>query len=302
VPASPLFRSGFVALVGAPNVGKSTLMNAWLGQSLAAVSPRPQTTLRLQRCILTLPAAQVVLVDTPGYHRPRHQLGKRIARMAESASTDADLVLAIFDLTHAPDSDDLVAIEQLQRATQVRLIALNKLDALPDSALPTRLEAYRHVLPDAEVWMISARRGDHRTDLLERIVELLPPGPAYYPPEQVTETYERDVAAELIRAAAMSCLEQELPHSVATRVDEYLERGETGARVQATLFVERPSQKAIVIGRGGEMIRRIGTLARQEIELMSGRKVYLELHVKVLPGWRNDDLALRRLGFPPEPS
>jgi GTP-binding protein Era len=293
-----------VALVGAPNVGKSTLMNAWLGQSLAAISPRPQTTLRLQRCILTLPDAQVVLVDTPGHHRPRHQLGQRIARLAQSASADADLILAILDLTHPPESDDLLAIRQLEQARsgQARLIALNKLDALTNTALLPRLEAYRQVLPDAEVWIISALRGDQLSELLGRIVGLLPPGPAYYPTEQVTETHERDLAAELIRAAAMSLLEQELPHSVATRVEEYLERGETGARVLATLFVERSSQKAIVIGRGGEMIRRIGTLARQQIELMSGRKVYLELHVKVLPGWRNDDLALRRLGFPPDPS
>jgi GTP-binding protein Era len=303
VPASPDFRSGFVALVGAPNVGKSTLMNAWLGQSLAAVSPRPQTTLRLQRCILTLPEAQVILVDTPGFHRPRHQLGERMARMAESASADADLVLGLFDLSRPPMSDDQVAVDQLLAIpdTMSRLMALNKVDAVPARDLGTRLDAYRHLVPDGETWLISALRGDSLPELLRRTIEMLPRGPAYYPEDQVTESYERDLAAELIRAAAMSLLEDELPHCVAAHVDQYLERGEAGARIVATLFVERTSQKPIVIGRGGEMIRRIGTLARKEIEQMSGRKVYLELHVKVLPRWRNDDRSLRHLGFPQEP-
>jgi len=295
----PGHRSGFVALAGQPNVGKSTLVNRLLQQQVAAVSPRPQTTRRKQLGILTLPAAQIIFVDTPGIHSPQHKLGEHMNLEAIETLSDVDLVLAIFDLTAPPSADDeqLVArLREVQPAPGV-LAVLNKLDLVPADRLPERKAAYRTLLPD-ETWIeISAMTGENVPRLLETIVAALPEGPQYYPPDQITDAYERDISADLIRAAGMEFLQQEVPHSLAVRIDRFDERGEQGAYIQATLFVERESQKGIVIGKGGSMLKRIGTRAREAIEAVTGRKVFLELRVKVLPGWRNDENALKRFGF-----
>lgn len=299
------FKAGYVALAGRPNVGKSTLVNRYLNQLVAAVSPRPQTTRRRQLGILTLPGAQIIFVDTPGLHEPQHRLGEALNYDAQEAIKDADVVLAVFDASEPPTAEDRLLADTLSLLppTIAGLAALNKMDLASSSSLEGIGLPFRSLLPAWEFWEISAARGDRCDALLARLIELLPEGPAYFPEDQVTETYERDIAADLIRAAAMGQLRQELPHSIAVRIEEFRERDTGGAYILATIFVERESQKGIVIGRGGERLKAIGTEARKEIEAMSGRSCFLELRVRVLPNWRSDPKALADFGFrlPPTP-
>ncbi|NPA05887.1 MAG: GTPase Era [Chloroflexi bacterium] len=293
------FRSGFVAVAGRPNVGKSTLINALLGQKVAAVSPKPQTTRRRQLGILTTEQGQIIFIDTPGIHRPLHKLGHSLNYEAEQALEEADVVLFMVDASQWPGPEDQMVAENIQRlapSTPV-LLALNKADLVEPSARPAREERYHALLPRAETLWISALTGENLDALRTRLLELLPEGPPYYDPDQITDLYERDIAADLIREAALLHLRDEVPHSIAVRIDEYKERGETGAYIAATLFVERESQKGIVIGKGGSMLKKIGTTARQAIEAMSGRKVFLDLRVKVRKNWRNDEAILRQFGF-----
>ncbi|OGO13084.1 MAG: GTPase Era [Chloroflexi bacterium RBG_13_68_17] len=292
-------RSGFVSVVGRPSVGKSTLINAFLGQIVLSVSPRPQTTRRRQLGILTLPQAQAVFVDTPGIHEPRNKLGEHLNATAREALEDPDLILAVFDLSQALTPEDRRTAEWLHSLPDPApiLAVLNKVDAARPGDLADRVTAVFGLLPQAEPWLVSATCGDGRGELLERILGLLPFGPRYYPADEVSDTFERDIAGDLIRAACLQLLRDEVPHGIAVRVDEYTERGDHGAYIAATLFVEKESHKGIVIGKGGAMLRQIGAHARREIEAMSGRRVYLETRVKVLPGWREDEVALRGLGF-----
>jgi GTP-binding protein Era len=297
-------RSGYVALAGRPNVGKSTLLNRYLSQLVAAVSPRPQTTRRVQLGILTVPEAQVVFVDTPGLHLPQHRLGEALNLAAQQAIDDADVILALFDMSQPPSGEDRLVAKRLSSLPEDRhrLAAVNKVDLVQGAERERRSLAFRSLLPAWEFWEISATRGDQCDELLARLIEALPEGAPYFPEDQVTDAHERDIAADLIRAAAMRHLREEVPHSLAVRVEEYQERGEQGARIAATIFVERESQKGIVIGRGGQMLKAIGTEARREIETMSGRSCYLELRVRVLPDWRSDPKALADFGFrlPPD--
>jgi GTP-binding protein Era len=297
----PDHKSGFVAVVGRPNVGKSTLLNAFMGQFVAAVSPGPQTTQTKQLAILTTPEAQIIFVDTPGIHQPHNRLGELMDNQSINVIHDADVALVLFDGSAAPTEDDQRAAERLGGMDPAprAVVAVNKVDRLQDDqAVEDQLAVYRQLVPGAELILaISATRGDNRDELLGAIIERLPSGPRYYPEQTITDRYEREITADLIRAAALELLHDEVPHSIAIRIDEYNERGEDGAYIAATLFVERESQKGIVIGKSGSMIRRLGTLARQGIEAMSGRSVYLELRVKVQPNWRSDDEALRRFGY-----
>ncbi|MCX6069594.1 MAG: GTPase Era [Chloroflexi bacterium] len=297
--ADPAFRSGFVAIVGRPSTGKSSLINAALGQPVAPVSPRPQTTRRRQLGILTLPHAQVILVDTPGIHTPHDRLGERMNAVARDMITDTDVVMLVFDLSASPSADDGLAVERVRASSGSHpiLLALNKSDLVDPADLSAQAAAYAALLPEAEAWAVSATRGDGCSSLIERLVAMLPFGPQYYPAEELTPTYERDLAGELIRAAAMSLLHGEVPHSVAVEVEEFKERSEERAYVSAVLFVERESQKAIVIGRHGRMIHEIGTKSRKLIEEMSGRQIYLDLRVKVLRGWRQSEGALQQFGY-----
>jgi GTP-binding protein Era len=290
-----------VAVAGRPNVGKSTLINALLGQPVAAVSPRPQTTRKRQLGILTTDATQVIFIDTPGIHRPVHRLGKSMNYQAERALGDADLVLFLVEANVSPtEEDSLVAQRILGMGSDIfqkTVLILNKLDLILPEHLPGRQLAYRELLPEVPQITLSAALGDGVPELLDLITQRLPEGPIYFPEEQVTDTYERDIAADLIRAAALIKLRDEVPHGIAIRIDEFTERGQTGAFIAATIFVERETHKSIVIGRAGKMIKDIGAQARQEIETMSGRKVFLELRVKVKAGWRDDDSALKQFGF-----
>lgn len=299
LPAQSPHKSGFVAVMGRPNVGKSTLLNALLGQKIAAVSPRPQTTRRRQLGILTLPQAQIVFTDTPGVHLPKHKLGQAMNEAARETLQDADLIFFLVDASQPPtDEDRLLAgwIAEAQRASAT-LLVLNKIDLLTLEEIANRRAAYLELLPAAEVFPISAARGDYRGDLLARVIARLPEGPEFYPDDQITDLFEREIAADLIREVCLVHLRDEIPHGIIVRVDDYKDRDEGQAYVAATLFVERETHKPIVIGQGGAMIKKLGMAARQEIEALTGRKVFLELRVKVRKNWRDDDEALRWFGF-----
>ena len=294
------YRSGFVAVMGRPNVGKSTLINALLGQMIAAVSPRPQTTRSQQLGILSREDAQIIFVDTPGLHRPRHKLGEYMNQNAIEALENTDLILFMVDGSVTPPHEEdhiLTKILHEIPSPPPVILAINKIDLLEKDQLQARQEEYLALYPAATPLLISATRGDQLDTLLDLLIASLPEGEPFYPEDQVTDLYERDIAADLIRAAALLHLRDEVPHAIAIRIDEYRERGDTGGYIAATLFVERESQKGIVIGQGGSMLKKIGTTARQEIEAMSGRKIFLELRVKVRKNWRNDPKALRRFGF-----
>jgi GTP-binding protein Era len=300
--SAPSHRSGFVALAGKPNVGKSTLINVLLGQKVAAVSPRPQTTRRRQLAILSREDAQLIFVDTPGLHHPRHRLGEYMNQDTVKALEDADAVLFLGDLSTPPEEEDRLVVEAIQRLKHPHplIFGLNKVDLVSAGELAERVQAYQELLPEAPVIPFSATLGQNLDLLLSALIAALPEGPPLYDPEQITDFYERDIAADLIREAALLLLRDEVPHGIAVRIDEYKERGETGAYIAATLLVERESHKAIVIGEGGAMIKRIGSAARQEIERISGRRAYLELRVKVSKNWRDDPNTLRWLGYAPK--
>ncbi len=293
------FRSGFITILGKPNVGKSTLINALLGQKIAAVSPRPQTTRRRQLGILTRETAQLIFVDTPGIHAPRHKLGEFLNQEAEEALDGVDVVLFLVDAAQEPDEDDrriAALLASLKRRPDL-LLGLNKIDLVPAEALETRRAAYQALVPDAPAAAFSAVTGRGLEELLAALESRLPVGPPQFPEDQLTDLYEREIAADLIREAALLLLRDEVPHAIAVRIDEFKERSEETAYIHATLFVERESQKAIVIGQGGQMLKKIGVQARQEIEAMSGRKVFLELRVKVEKNWRQREDILRRFGY-----
>jgi GTP-binding protein Era len=293
------FRSGFIAILGKPNVGKSTLVNTLLGQKIAAVSPRPQTTRRRQLGILTTADAQLVFVDTPGVHTPRHKLGQFFNQEAEEALDGVDIILFLVDAGTEPDEDDLriASLLSMLRRRPDLVLGLNKLDLLPVEALETRRDAYQALVPDAPALAFSATSRAGLDELVAALTARLPVRPPEFPEEQLTDLFEREIAAELIREAALIFLRDEVPHALAVRMDEFTERGEKGALIAATLFVERDSQKGIVIGEGGAMLKKIGSAARKEIEAMSGRKVFLELRVKLSKNWRDDEDALRRFGY-----
>jgi len=297
----PGHRSGFVAVLGRPNVGKSTLVNQLLGQKVTIVSPRPQTTRTRIVGILTRPEAQVIFVDTPGLHRPRHALGEAMVATASSAIPDADVVLLVTDVSTMPtDEDRTVARLIRERTGNPVIMALNKMDRLPPARVRAHTAAYEGIVPDHAGWMLTtATEAVNLDKLLSMIVAILPEGPRYYPGDQITDQTERQIAAELIREQVFRLTHDELPHAIATVVEEFKERESGATFIAATIYVERQSQKGIVIGSGGSMLRRIGTAARQEIERMTGGKVHLELWVKVSKRWRRDPQLIERMGYAP---
>ena len=291
------FKTGFVAVVGRPNVGKSTLINALVGQKIAAVSPKPQTTRHNQLGILTDENAQIVFVDTPGIHQPKHALGKGMNATAQDALFDADVILWLVDISENPHAEDRIIAERL-KGVQAVIQALNKIDLIKDAdVLAVKRGLFQELIPSAEQIVISAVEGTGFDALREGVLTYLPEGPPLYSEDQITDLYEREIAADLIREAALNNLRDEVPHAIAVRIDEYKERDETGAFIAATIFVERDSQKGIVIGKQGSVLKAIGTVARKAIEAMSGRKVFLDLRVKVKKNWRTDQAFLKQMGY-----
>ena len=292
-------KSGFVALIGRPNVGKSTLMNALLGHKVAIVTPKPQTTRNTMLGILTRPDCQIVFIDTPGIHKPLHKLGEYMVEVALQSLQEADAILWLVDISREIQEEDLIISRRLGELGKEMpmVMAGNKVDLIPPEEVDDRAMLFRPLAPEA-IWMpISAVRGDGLDQLVSTLRDLLPEGPRFYPPDQLTDAQERFIAAEVVREKALLLLRQEVPYAIAVVVDEYKERTENLLYISATIYVERDSQKGIVLGQGGRMLKQIGKAAREELEAITGKKVYLDLWVKVRPRWRKDENALRWFGY-----
>ncbi len=294
-------RSGFVAIVGAPNVGKSTIMNYFLGQKLAIVSPKPQTTRQRILGILTREDAQVLFLDTPGLHKPVTQLGEYMVSAARDSLDDADVVLWVVDGSREPDDADRTVAEALASTEAPKALILNKRDQVPAGAMPERQRAYLALATAEQVFWTAATLGRGMEPVLDWIIAHLPAGPRYYPEDQLTDREERFLVAELIREQALLKLRHEVPHAIAVTIDEFKERQDGPHYVAATLYVEKESQKPIVIGAGGATLKAIGTAARAEIERLLGHPVYLALWVKVRHNWRRNPAHLRALGYRDRP-
>jgi GTPase len=293
-------KAGFVAVVGRPNVGKSTLMNALLQQKVAIVTPQPQTTRKRQLGILTTPTYQIVFIDTPGLMKPRHKLDEFMVEAASEALQEADMILWLVDASEEPGLGDEAIARQIAANTgpQTKVImGMNKLDLVPADEVIARSEGYQALLPETDWLMFSAQTQSGVDELLQKIIDALPEGPRYYPADQVTDAFLRDIAAEMIREQALIQLRDEIPYGTAVQIEEFKERENGVTYISATIYVERENHKKIVIGAKGAQLRQIGADARKEIEAMLGSKVFLELWVKALPQWRRDEQALRRFGY-----
>jgi GTPase len=291
------FKSGFVSLIGRPNSGKSTLLNALIGQKVAIVADKPQTTRTAIQGVLTLPDAQVVFLDTPGIHKADSPLNKRLMDTVRASVEERDLLLFVADASRKVGEEERQAIDLARKAGAPVILALNKVDLIRDkSALLPLIEQYKSMLDFADYVPLSALKRDGVKDLLKVVVERLPEGPAYFPEDYVTDQPERFLAAELIREKALLATREEVPHALAVKVDRWEETPQI-TRIYATIFVEREGQKPIVIGSGGAMLKRIGTEARAEMERLFGFKIYLDLHVRVQPGWRETRAFLDALDW-----
>lgn len=290
-------RCGTVAVVGAPNVGKSTLLNALLGQKIAIVSPKPQTTRRNLLGVLTEPGYQIAFVDTPGVSHPKHLLGARMAQAAHQALLSADVVMLVTDVSRLPGEFDWRVAKMLARVDGAKLLVLNKMDRLPPEKVQRHCDAHWALLPECPWMMISARKRDNLDRLLALLVPLLPEGPPLYPEDQVTDAPMRFLAAELVREQVLLRTRQEVPHSTAVLTETWEERPDGPVYIGATVYVERDAHKAIVLGKGGQMLKSIGASARKGIEEMLQRPVYLDLWVKVKQGWRERPGTLHELGL-----
>lgn len=311
---TPQHRAGFVAIVGRPNAGKSTLLNRYVGEHLAIVSPKPQTTRNRIMGVVTQPAFQVAFLDTPGIHQAKGELNRYMVEVALQAMTEVDAIL--FMVEAAIGSDGRVEIgegnrfilEKLRQAKKPVVLGINKIDTLKQKHLLLPIiDAYRTQFPFAEVFPISAMEGEGTEKLLERLAALMPEGPDLFPEDVITDMAERQIVAEYVRESILRNLRQEIPYAAAVVVEEFdeSERGEGGTRekprglvrIDAVIFVERESQKAIIIGKGGSMLKKLGTEARKRIEAFLGSRVYLQLTVRVEPRWSESPSALSKLGY-----
>jgi GTP-binding protein Era len=292
-----IYKSGYVAIVGPPNVGKSTLLNRFLGQKIAIVTPKPQTTRNRILGILTRGSFQMLFLDTPGIFAPGYRLQKIMVDTATRALHDADLALLMTEGTRDPGPDEDRIIQLLSETKTPAVLALNKVDVLPDKKLLLPLiELYGKKGAFADIVPISALTGDGLEGLLKILAKHLPEGPQYYPEETITESSERFIAAEIIREKVFLQTGEEIPYSVAVKVEEYKDRPRV-LYIKATVYVERDSQKGIIIGEKGRKLKQIGQLARQDLEALGEKKVFLELWVKVRRKWRQKDQDLRFLGY-----
>jgi GTP-binding protein Era len=297
------FRSGFVCILGRPNAGKSTLLNALVGEKLAIISPKPQTTRNRIQGVVHVPkrsgkgGGQIVLIDTPGVHRPDSSLGRKMMVEVHEALEGCDLVLVIMDVTRKFDPRDQFAVDLLKRPKTKAFLILNKVDLIREkSKLLPLIEQYRKLYNFSEVIPISALKRNGLEALLQDVIAALPAGPAYFPEDQITDQPARFMAAEIIREQVLLNTSEEIPYATTVIVDNF-EEGAKLTRVAATIYCERPGQKGILVGKGGLMLKKIGTSARLQIERMMGTKVFLELYVKAEPGWRDSRRFVEELDW-----
>ena len=289
-------KSGFVSIVGRPNSGKSTLLNHLVGEKVSIVSDKPQTTRHVVRGIVTQPEGQIVFLDTPGIHKPIHRMNERMMKSVRDAMGDVDLILLIVDASASFGRGDEFTLELLKPVATKKFLLLNKIDRVAKKNLLPLIDRYSKAGSFEEIIPISALTGENVDSLVRQILEHLPEGPMFYPADQISDQHERSIAAEMIREKLIVFTEEEMPYSTAVVIDRF-EEDEKLHRIFASIFVERESQKAIVIGKAGQKLKQIGTEARLELEAFFGRKIFLELHVKVRKHWRDDEGMLRSLGL-----
>ena len=292
------FQSGFVSLVGRPNVGKSTLMNHFIGEKIAIISNKPQTTRNKITSILTKEHFQCVFIDTPGIHKPKHKLGEYMVKSAENALNEVDVVLMLIEPTERVLEMDKYVIERLKNVKTPVVLVINKIDTIEKQKLLKVIDQYRQIYDFAEVVPISAIKGQNTESLLHVIEKYLPEGPQYFPEDMVTDQPERQIVAEIIREKALHLLEDEIPHGIAVEITSMKKRPNKNlVDVEATIYCEKESHKGIIIGKQGSMLKKIGSRARIDAERLLGSPIYLQLWVKVKKDWRDSDFLLKNFGY-----
>lgn len=298
------FKSGFVTLIGRPNVGKSTLMNHLIGQKIAITSNRPQTTRNRIQTVYTSEEGQIVFVDTPGIHKAKNKLGNYMVRIAERTLTEVDVILWLVEPTTFIGAGERHIVEQLKKVKTPVILVINKTDKVKKAEVLTFIDAYRKEMDFSEIVPVSALKGDNTDTLISCIMSYLPYGEPFYDEDTVTDQPERQIVAELIREKALRCLEEEIPHGIAVVIEsmKFRKGASVVADIEATIICERESHKGIIIGKKGAMLKRIGSQARPEIEEMLECKVNLQLWVKVRKDWRDSDLYMKNFGYNPKDS
>ncbi|QYA43969.1 GTPase Era [Macrococcoides bohemicum] len=291
------FKSGFVAIIGRPNVGKSTFMNKVLGQKVAIMSDKAQTTRNKVQGVLTTEQSQIIFIDTPGIHKPKHVLGDYMMKIAKNTLREVDAILFMVNVEESLGRGDEFIIELLKSNKTPIFLVLNKIDKIHPDQLIKEIEKYKDLLPFAEVVPISALQGNNVDRLVEVIEDYMPEGPMYYPKDTISDHPEEFIVAELIREKALHLTSQEIPHAIGVQVEKMTRVSDDQVDIEATIYIERDSQKGIIIGKKGSMLKQIGQNARKDIEMLLGSKVYLELWVKVQKDWRNKPNFIRQIGY-----
>ncbi len=293
-----MHRSGFIALIGRPNVGKSTLLNALVGEKISIISDKPQTTRNRISAVLTRPEEQIIFIDTPGLHKPKHLLGTSMVSMARSTMNEVDLICFLVEANEPPGRGDAFIAEILASADNPVFLVINKSDLTSPEQLERNRDLYGELIKAEGVFVLSALKSLNLEPLVEAIIERLPEGPQYYPPDMITDQPGRFIAAEIIREKIIALTRQEVPFSVAVVIEEMKPREESDLLdIRAEVLVERKSQVGIIVGKGGTLLKEVGTRARLELEALFGQRIFLDIRVKVRKDWRNRQDELRRLGY-----
>lgn len=293
------FRSGFFAIIGRPNVGKSTLLNKLVGQKIAIMSDKPQTTRNKIQGVYTDPDCQIIFMDTPGIHIPKHKLGEYMVQVARNSLAEVDGVLYVYDASQEFGGGEEFILQLLGEVETPVFLIINKIDLIPKDNLLPMIQAMSQRFSFKEIIPVSAVTGENLDRMLETLKEYLPEGPQYYPEGMITDQPEQFVMAEIIREKVLHLTREEIPHAVAVQIQDLIQRSENTVYVGAVIYLERDSQKGIVIGKGGRMLKEIRQRSRTEIEKLLGSKIFLDLRVKVKPDWRRREGELRALGYDP---
>ncbi|QDW73454.1 GTPase Era [Lachnospiraceae bacterium KGMB03038] len=290
------FRSGFVTLIGRPNVGKSTLMNYLVGQKIAITSKKPQTTRNRIQTVLTTEEGQIIFVDTPGIHKAKNKLGEYMVNVARQTLNEVDVILWLVEPATFIGAGEQHIIQQLKKVNTPVILVINKIDSVKKEEILPAIAAYKDKLDFAEIVPVSARSGENTDELLKTVMQYMPYGPLYYDEDTVTDQPERQIVAELIREKALHCLEEEIPHGIAVTIESMKKKGKI-THIDATIICERDSHKGIIIGKQGNMLKKIGSTARYEIEKMLDCQVNLKLWVKVKKDWRDSEFLMKNFGY-----